>query len=307
LESSAEGRRLKADGFTARVFVTTLSLALGWASAASAQARMWVVRDADSTIYMMGTVHLLRPGLNWRSAKLDAALKEATELWLETPDVGVSTARDQQIQQMLITAGLSSGATISERLTPEERSLWVKATESVSTLVPVQILERLRPWAASMLLEAANIVQAGYDPTLGVEEVLGKAALDQGDTIRGFETSEEQIRQLSTLPETVALDALRQTLQDFASGGRARFDRAVEGWARGDITLMEQEMAETHAAAPELFDAEVVQRNQNWANQIERLLKGSGVTFIAVGAGHMLGADSVQMKLKAKGIEVTEY
>ena len=295
-----------ANGCAIRVALT-LTLALGWASSVSAQARMWVIRDADSTIYLMGTVHMLRPDVNWRSSKIDAALKDATELWLETPDAGLSSSDDQEIQRMLITAGLSPGAKIPDLLGPEDRALWAKATESVAALIPAQALERFRPWAASMFIEAAHSIQAGYDPNLGVEEVLARAAREQGDAVKGFETSEEQIRQLATLPEKVQLDLLHETLKAFTSDGGERLDRAVSAWAQGDDTLFEKELAEARASAPDSYAAEVVKRNDNWVGQIQTLLKGAGVSFIAVGAGHLVGPDSVQMKLKAKGIEVRDY
>ena len=70
---------------------------------------------------------------------------------------------------------------------------------------------------------------------------------------------------------------------------------------------MEQQFVEFKANAPELFDAVSAKRNESWANQIETLLKGSGVIFIAVGAGHLSGPDNLRTKLSAKGITVAEY
>ena len=95
-----------------RILLAAAALVLWSASAASAQARLWVIRDADSTIYLMGTVHLLRPGTEWRSPKIDAALKEATELWLETPDVDPSPQEEQAFRSLMLRAGMSTGANV---------------------------------------------------------------------------------------------------------------------------------------------------------------------------------------------------
>ena len=50
---------------------------------AAADPAMWVVKDADSTVYLLGTIHVLKPGVQWRSEKLDAALKSSDEFWME--------------------------------------------------------------------------------------------------------------------------------------------------------------------------------------------------------------------------------
>jgi uncharacterized protein YbaP (TraB family) len=55
------------------------------------------------------------------------------------------------------------------------------------------------------------------------------------------------------------------------------------------------------------MDALLKNRNENWAGQIETMLRGSGTHFIAVGAGHLVGPDSVQERLKLRGIQATRY
>ena len=81
-------------------------------------------------------------------------------------------------------------------------------------------------------------------------------------------------------------------------------DGMVDQWARGDIAAMEQLfVTEMRDASPDLYAALLPNRNANWVGQIEAMLKGKGTIFIAVGAGHLIGEDSVQAMLKAKGIE----
>src|SRR3954462_4632944 len=53
---------------------------------ASAEPAMWVIHDKDSTIYLMGTVHLLRHGTEWQAPKVTKALADSQELWLEIAD-----------------------------------------------------------------------------------------------------------------------------------------------------------------------------------------------------------------------------
>ena len=79
----------------------------------------------------------------------------------------------------------------------------------------------------------------------------------------------------------------------------------VSAWASGDIGAIDRIMvAELKDASPALYQALLVDRNSDWADQIQTLLQGSGTAFIAVGAGHLTGDDSVQAILKQRGVTV---
>ena len=96
---------------------------------------------------------------------------------------------------------------------------------------------------------------------------------------------------------------LRETMEEYENAA-TMLDGMVDQWARGDIAAMEQLfVTEMRDASPDLYAALLPNRNANWVGQIEEMLKGKGTIFIAVGAGHLIGEDSVQAMLKAKGIE----
>src|SRR5690606_35422952 len=122
-------------------------------------------------------------------------------------------------------------------------------------------------------------------------------------TPKGLETAEQQIRIFAGMPREEELDYLRQTIEDYREAP-TQLDEMVANWAKGDVVAMEEmfvtEMKEEDAA---LYDAILTKRNANWVVQIEEMLKGSGTIFIAVGAGHLVGPDSVIAMLDAKGIK----
>jgi uncharacterized protein YbaP (TraB family) len=100
---------------------------------------------------------------------------------------------------------------------------------------------------------------------------------------------------------------LRSTLQDYDQAP-VELDRMVAEWAKGDTeNLGKMLVDEMKGASPALYDEILTKRNANWAVKIEEMLKGSGTVFIAVGAGHLIGPDSVQVQLKARGIEATRF
>jgi hypothetical protein len=63
---------------------------------------------------------------------------------------------------------------------------------------------------------------------------------------------------------------------------------------------------EMQSDTPALYEALLVRRNTDWANQIQTMMEGSGTIFIAVGAAHLAGEDSVQEILEDRGLTVTQ-
>ena len=78
----------------------------------------------------------------------------------------------------------------------------------------------------------------------------------------------------------------------------------VAAWAAGDVKELEgQFISEMKGDYPELYDLLIVKRNVDWAGQLKIKLAGKGVSFVAVGSGHLVGPDSVQAQLAKLGIQ----
>jgi uncharacterized protein YbaP (TraB family) len=121
---------------------------------------------------------------------------------------------------------------------------------------------------------------------------------------KGLETLEGQIQMLAGLSEDTQVAFLRSTLSDFENA-TAALDGLVDAWATGDVDGIERlGVNEMREQSLELYDALLTRRNTNWAGQIQTLLEGSGTVFIAVGAAHLAGDDSVQEILADRGVAV---
>ncbi len=259
---------------------------------------LWVVRDEDSTLYLFGTVHLLRPTTRWGSARVDAAFASASHLIME-----VETPDDQSALLPLIRQhGVSPDRPLSSLLTVEEIATLDAAASTIGSSAAE--MDIMRPWLAGVTVQSASIISAGYAPESGVEPILTARAQAAGMTVSGFETPDEQIRMLASFPEEGQLTYLRRALAEFGAA-QVDLDRLVEAWAIGDLAAFRTIALDPLQASPLLYDTLLVRRNTNWANQIETLLEGSGTAFIAVGALHLSGDDSVQEILRARGVEVT--
>lgn len=259
---------------------------------------LWVVKDADSTLYLFGSVHVLRPTTGWSSPRVEAAFDSASDIWFE-----ISNPDDQAaIMPLIQQHGLSPETPLSSRLTPQENAE-LDAAAQVMGASAAQ-LQPMKPWLAALSLSVAPLIKAGYDPKSGVELVLKARAEAASKPIHGFETIDKQIGILAGLPDDVQLAFLRETLKDYENAA-TKLDEMVEAWARGDVATLDRvTITEMKEASRALYQAVLVDRNTDWANQIQTLLEGSGTAFIAVGAAHLTGDDSVQAILQKRGVTV---
>jgi len=259
---------------------------------------LWVVSDADSTLYLFGTVHVLRPTTAWGSARVDAAFDSASDIWLEISNPDDVAAVMPLIQQH----GISPDRPLSSLLTAEQFADLDAAAQSIG-LSGAQ-MEPMRPWLAALQLSMAPLVKAGYDPQSGVELILKARAEAAGKPLHGFETIDKQVRILAGLDEADQLAFLTETLGMFDNAA-TELDQLVNAWATGDVDSINRlGVEEMKAVSPAVYEALLVRRNTDWADQIQTLLEGSGTTFIAVGAAHLAGDDSVQAILTRRGVAV---
>lgn len=257
---------------------------------------LWVVRDEDSTLYLFGTIHALKPETPWGTARVDKAFASADEYWFEIADLN-----DQSGVAPLIQAkGISPDRPLSGLLTAEEFADLDAVARTVGATAAQ--LDPLRPWLASLQLALASIQKAGYVAANGGDQVLHARAAATGKPIRGFETMPQQIGFIADMSEDAQLAMLRSGLKEFDQAG-AVLDRMVSAWSAGDVEVLDALIGqEMKAESPELYATFFTRRNEDWADQIQVLLAGSGTAFISVGAGHLAGQDSVQQKLAERGI-----
>ncbi|RZJ32426.1 MAG: TraB/GumN family protein [Brevundimonas sp.] len=260
---------------------------------------LWAIRDADSTVYLYGTIHMLKPGTAWGSDKVDAAFDSASELWLEVTDPDDQSELGPLFQQY----GVRPGQPLSSWLTPDEQAQLDRAARA-SGMETAQI-DPFRPWFAAILIATGPLKAAGFDPAQGVELNLRSRAMAAGKSIHGFETVGQQIRGLAEMSDENQRVYLRHYLRTYDTAA-AGFDQAVAGWIAGDQAALTDYARENgKAISQETHDVFMARRNAAWADQIQQRLQGSGVSFIAVGAAHLAGDDSVQALLTARGLTVT--
>lgn len=260
---------------------------------------LWVVRDADTTVYLFGTFHLL-DGRPWFNDEVKTAFDASQELVVEVllPE-DPAELQSTMLPIVMRYAIDTQGRTISSRLTEAQNAALNQTLAGIG--VPRGAFDRFEPWFVSLTLTQAAAQQLQLNQQNGPETILRRAAtarnLPQGE----LETVESQIQILDGIPEEDQLTGLREALDDVSELAR-KLAPMLDAWSRGDVERLAAVMNEDVADDPALYDALFTNRNASWARWIRERMARPGTVFVAVGAGHLAGRGSVQDQLEALGI-----
>ena len=265
-------------------------------AAKAARPAMWKVADSDTTLYLFGTIHLLPKGQSWRTPAMDSALAGADELVLEVANIDDMMASAQAMAKLGMSPGLPP---IAERV-PEDKRSALRAMIAESGY-PEAVFDRLETWAAALPLLGVTFKRLGLDPSLGVETQIGTPFRASGKTVTGLETVEQQLGYFDTLSEEAQRALLLSVVEDSAET-RTQYKEMLDAWASGDLKGIARTFDDETQMSPELKAALMSKRNAAWADWLAKRMEKPGTVFVAVGAGHLAGGDSVQSMLKKKGI-----
>jgi uncharacterized protein YbaP (TraB family) len=270
------------------------------ASVAVAHPALWEVSDADTTVYLFGTIHLLPDNFQWRTAKFDDALAGSKELVVET-------IVDQKNPAKLMSA-MAALAFNTPRLPPLADRVPAARRAALAAAVkksgfPPQAFDRMETWAAAFILLGNQFRDMGLKGDEGVEAVLRNTFTSEGKPIDELETNIQQLGFFDALPESAQRQLLEGAI-DASDAMKRDFQGMLSSWSRGDVEGIARTFNRDLSASPDLQNALLVRRNANWARWIEQRMAQPGAVFIAVGAGHLAGPDSVINLLKHDGYSV---
>lgn len=255
---------------------------------------LWVVKDADTTVYLFGTIHILKPGLGWFDEGVKEAFDKSDRLVLEL--VEPPAAETQALFGKL--AMDQQGKTLRSKLSDNDRAVYETALGKIG--LPAAALDPFDPWAGAITLSLLAVQKSGFDANSGVEKQLSAAAKIGNKPIEGLESMEFQLGVFDTLPESEQIKFLVETAKLIDDAG-SNMDKMVELWAAPNPDGLSQLMNEGLTSRM-LYDALLTKRNANWAKWISAQMEKPGISFVAVGAGHLAGPASVQALLPAYGL-----
>lgn len=287
------------------ITLSTVTFSLILASTVPASARpseakpgLWKLADADTTIYLFGTIHVLPKAYVWRTPVVEAALSTSNELVLEVTDSGNKDGVRAAYAELATSPGL---VPVIERVPAKKRPRLISMLKSIGR-TPEQMTP-FESWAVSLILVGAMLRDVGIEPQSGVEEQLTTLFTAAKKPISGLETTRDQLGFFDRLSET-AQRFLLVSMIDGGSKQRQQFDAMLKAWRSGNDRAISDTFDRELRASPELLGALLGQRNANWTSKLAARLDTPGTVFVAVGAGHLAGKQSVQAMLTARGLKV---
>lgn len=259
---------------------------------------LWKVADEDTTIYLFGTVHALPRDVPWMRGAIGPALAASDTLVTEVDLAEKDSAATQKA--LLATAMLPQDQNLRGLLTGEQRARYEAGLSKLG--MPVESFDRFKPWYAALMFALIPLAKEGVVGDNGVEKALDAAA-GTGKKHGALETVEYQLSVFDTLPRQTQIDYLMQTI-DGSQDIKALLDRMVAEWLDGDADELARLINEDMAGDEGLMERLLWQRNRAWAGWVSRRLEQPGTVFVAVGAGHLAGAKSVQADLATQGLRV---
>jgi len=299
-------KRNRAQSFVTGILVF---LAVLWASVnpvlaqASAQKKnfLWSVKSDTATMYLLGSVHLLKSGSYPLDKNIEAAYRDCKTVVFETDIGGMKTPAVQQ--KMMALALYPEGQTLKQSISPETYS---KLEEKVAEVgLPIAQLNQLRPWMCALTLVLLELQKMGFDPSYGIDHYFyTKALQDKKETVY-LEPVEYQLGLFADMDAGEEEAFLQQTLKDLEVV-KTMFADIVSAWERGDAARLESILSLSFKDYPEIYDRFLAQRNKAWTGTLERLMEEGGSAFVVVGAGHLVGPDNLLQLLKEKGYVVEQ-
>jgi uncharacterized protein YbaP (TraB family) len=265
-------------------------------AANDADPALWVVKDKDTTIYLFGTIHVLKPGMTWFDEAVKTAFDRSSEIVLELvmPDPA-------KMQSLVMANGVApNGPTLTEQVPADKRAAYAKAVTDLG--LPANAFDQFKPWLAATNLSIAPLSKLGYDSANGPEQVITAAAKAAGKPVIGLETAEQQLGYFGSLSQKAQMAFLGSTIDELPTI-ETTMATMVDEWARGDPEALAKEMNDSLKDSPEVAKVLLIDRNKHWAGWVAERMKTPGTVFVAVGAGHLAGSDSVQAQLAKLGVK----
>lgn len=264
--------------------------------AAEARPAMWLVADTDTRIYLLGTMHALPRGTAWDAGKVADAIGAADELVMELAPAQLAGAGDEFRKLAPRAAPLAIDARLGGKALANYRALEKSGSDFGG--------DTLDDWAVLVLMGQRAARQADLSPAAGVESGLTARFKSAGKPIAGLETARAQLMLFETLDAPTQRTLLTRAAEG-ADDAVAEVAALTSAWSRGDVAALEVMINEDIDAVPTARQAIITDRNRRWSGWVRRRMDRPGTVLMAVGAGHLVGADGVPSMLAADGMTVT--
>jgi uncharacterized protein YbaP (TraB family) len=268
---------------------------------AQAESPVWAIKGQKNTVYLGGSIHLLKSGDSQLPSAFDKAYHDAEALVMEVDLDDLDPAEAQG--WMMSNATFPEGKTLVGAIGQKRYERVAEESERLG--VPIEGLQQFEPWMIALTLVQLEYMKLGFDPEQGVEKQLQRRASQDGKEISGFETLPEQLGLLDGMSDEDQAKFLELTVNELANVERET-DVLLAAWRNGDIGKLDALLTEEYDEFPGLYKKLVTDRNKRWMPHLQRLLKDDKDYFVVVGALHLVGKDGLIEMTQASGFKARQ-
>ena len=262
---------------------------------------LWMAEGLSNRVYLLGSIHLLREQDHPLPSVIDDAYRDADILFMELDMDDLDPVAAQAMINML--GVIDDDRTLRDLLGED---VYAQAAEMAAAIdIPFDMLAKSEPWLAAITIEQLALARVGFSPLHGIEMYMSAKAAQDGKTIHGFESVDEQLRLLDELSIDAQSTLLMQVLVT-ASSIESSMDAVISAWRQGDVTYLNDVLLAEIAQDPDLYQTLIADRNHRWTDRIAALLDDRDDYLVVVGALHLVGDDGIPELLAKRGIRVSQ-
>ncbi len=263
---------------------------------------LWSVESDRGTVYLLGSIHLMKKDSYPLPIAIENIYNCCSTIVFEADLNGMN---DPAVQAKMMQTGLyPPGETLSGNISGNTFALLQERLQG--SVLSADNLEQYRPWLVAQTIAGLEFLRLGFDPELGIDRYFfNRAKRDKRDVLF-LETTEYQIKLIANMSEDQQEDFLEGILKEI-DAVRTLFSEMLEAWKAGDEERLAAILNIGYAEHPDIYNRFIVKRNREWIPAIEDLMKQGGNALIVVGAGHLVGRDSVIDLLKKKSYKVKQH
>ena len=265
---------------------------------------LWEVRSPTATVYLVGGLHSGKADLYPMNLAIESAYVKSRMVAVEA-DVTNQSA----IQEAFKSARFKTPDTLEQHITP---ALAQSVTQLAREMgLDIEQILGAQAWLAANRFSSADLERIGYESRYGTDaHFLARARKDRKKMVE-LETISSQFALLNSLADLDQGSILEETIESIKSKENiSSFLELVDAWRAGDLDCFARLVASSFDAHPNkemLMEKLYGERNHLMADNIASLLNSKNRVFIVVGAGHLVGKDSIPLLLRRKGFEVLQH
>ncbi len=263
---------------------------------------LWRVSAGNNSVYLLGSIHLLKSNSSILNDPITKAFEDSQILVFE---VDLKTMAGPKAQKVVLAkAMLPIGDSLEKKVNKETYELAKAKTAELG--LDITSFNQFKPWFFVMTLAVFKMQKLGFSDQNGLDHYFYTKATQSGKKVLGLETFEQQMDMLDVMSKVNQDDLVRQSIKDL-DVLEEEMEAILKAWSAGDMNKLENVILKSFKEFPDIYNALISQRNEDWINSIEIFLRQKENHMIVVGAAHLAGKDGLVELLKKKGYSVEQW